>query len=85
MKLENFLDNTIKQYNLLDILDSKGFIMICVAKGMYGLSYAGIITQQLLKKRLKGHGYTQSEKKYQASGNKSHVPSVSPQLWTISP
>ena len=50
MKIENFPDDVIKQYNLLDIVDSKGFVMIRVEKGMYGLPYAGIIAQQLLEK-----------------------------------
>jgi hypothetical protein len=62
MKIENFPEDVIKQYNLLDIVDSKGFVMIRVEKGMYGLPYAGIIAQQLLEKRLRAHGYTQSDK-----------------------
>ena len=42
-KIENFPDDVIEQYKLKDIVDAKGFVMIRVEKGMYGLPYAGII------------------------------------------
>jgi hypothetical protein len=39
---------------------SDGFIYIKIQKGMYGLKQAGILAQELLKKRLNKHGYRQS-------------------------
>ena len=37
-----------------------GYIYVEVHCGMYGLPHAGLITQELLKKRLEKHGYNQS-------------------------
>ena len=62
MKLDNFPDDVIEQYNLKGKDDEKGFVILRVGKGMYGLPYAGIIAQNLLEKRLELHGYTQSDK-----------------------
>jgi len=61
MKIENFPDDVISQYKLKDIVDAKGFVMIRVEKGVYGLPYAGIIAQNLLEERLEKHGYKQSD------------------------
>jgi hypothetical protein len=62
MKLDNFPDDVIEQYGLKDKVDEKGFVILRVEKGMYGLPYAGIIAQNLLEERLELHGYTQSDK-----------------------
>ena len=62
MKLDNFPDDVIKLYNLMDKFDAKGFVILRVEKGMYGLLYAGIITQELLTKQLEKHDYFQSDK-----------------------
>jgi hypothetical protein len=35
----------------------KGFLYMEIRKGMYGLPQSGIIANQLLRKRLKPHGY----------------------------
>ena len=61
MKIDNFPDDVIKQYNLLEKVDKKGYVITRVEKGMYGLPYAGIIAQELLEKRLAEHGYRQSK------------------------
>ena len=62
MKLDNFPEDVIKQYGLMDKVDAKGFVILRVEKGMYGLPYAGIIAQKLLIERLEKHGYAQSDK-----------------------
>jgi hypothetical protein len=50
----------IDQYNLLPLV-SDGHIYIEVQKGMYGLPQAGILTNQLLARRLAIHGYHQTK------------------------
>ena len=62
MKLDNFPDDVIELYNLTDKVDAKGFVILPIEKGMYGLPYAGIIAQELLTKRLEKHDYFQSDK-----------------------
>jgi hypothetical protein len=62
MKLDNFPDDVIKQYSLLDKVNAKGFVILHVEKGIYGLPYTGIIAQKLITERLGKHGYTQSDK-----------------------
>ena len=52
MKLDNFPDDVIKEYNLMAKVDAKGHVILRVKKGMYGLPYAGIIAQKLLEGRL---------------------------------
>ncbi len=53
-------EDIIAHYKLIDIATHDGYIYCKIQKGMYGLPQAGIIAQQLLKKRLKAHGYSQS-------------------------
>ena len=48
MKIDNFPEDIIKQYNLRQKVDNKGMVTIRVKKGMYGLPDAGIIAQDLL-------------------------------------
>jgi hypothetical protein len=50
----------MKLYKLNDKATSDGLIYIKIQKGMYGLPQAGILAQELLKKRLNKHGYRQS-------------------------
>ena len=45
MKLSYFPDDVIEHYKLKDKVDTKGNLYIRVARGMYGLPYAGIIAQ----------------------------------------
>ena len=47
----------IEHYKLRGKVDKKGDVFIKVCKGMFGLPHAGLIAQQLLKKRLEAHGY----------------------------
>jgi hypothetical protein len=61
MKLDLFPDNIIEEYKLQDIVDSNCFVFCEVQRGMYGLPQAGIIAQELLEKRLRIAGYSQSK------------------------
>jgi hypothetical protein len=61
LKLSDMPDNIITHYNLLDITTPNGYVYCKIRQGMYGLLQAGIIAQELLAKRLKEHGFTQSE------------------------
>jgi hypothetical protein len=49
-------DAFLDQCNLRDKI-YKGFVYCEIRRGMYGLPQAGIIANQLLKKRLAVHGY----------------------------
>ena len=77
MKLDNFPDDVIKLYNLMDKVDAKGFVILRIEKGMYGLPYAGIIAQELLTKRLENHTTTSRVTRHQVSGLTSGGPSHS--------
>ncbi len=46
------------QYNL-DAIAVDGWVYVEIRKGMYGLPQAGILANQLLKKRLARHGYSE--------------------------
>jgi hypothetical protein len=52
-------DGIIVHYNLRDIVTPDGWVYIEIWKGMYGLPQAGILANQLLKKRLATKGYYQ--------------------------
>jgi hypothetical protein len=55
------LDNVITHYHLRDIATPNCYVYCKICQEMYWLPQAGIIAQELLAKRLKEHGYTQSE------------------------
>jgi len=61
LRLDNFPEDVIAQYNLKDIVTSNGYVYIEVRKGMYGLPQAGLLAQELLQTRLKKNGYKQSK------------------------
>ena len=61
LKLTDIPNEVIDHYNLRELATSDGYIYCEVTKGMYGLPQAGIITQELLEKRLGEHGYYQSK------------------------
>ena len=61
MKLSNFPNDDIETYGLKDKVDKNSFVLVKCVRGMYGLSHAGIITQELLEERLEEHGYHQSK------------------------
>ncbi len=57
MKIKDLPVEIIELYKLNDKATSDGFIYIKIQKGMDGLRQAGILAQELLKKRLNKHGY----------------------------
>ncbi len=61
LKLADMPDDVIEHYKLHDVATPDGYVYCEIRKGMYGLPQAGIIAQELLAKRLKEHGYSQSE------------------------
>jgi hypothetical protein len=61
LKLSDMPDNVIAHYQLRDIATPDGYVYCKIHQGMYGLLQAGIIVLELLAKRLKEHGYTQSK------------------------
>jgi hypothetical protein len=52
----SFLQAIIDQYHLLDLVH-KGFVLVEISHGMYGLPQAGILTHQQPVKHLATHGY----------------------------
>jgi hypothetical protein len=50
----------IQAYNLHDKI-YKGYLYVEIRKGMYGLPQAGILANQLLRKRLAPHGYSEAK------------------------
>eukprot|EP00804_Cyclotella_cryptica_P024323 CCRYP_015308-RA/>CCRYP_015308-RA protein AED:0.19 eAED:0.16 QI:0/0/0/1/0.2/0.16/6/0/899 len=60
LKLSDIPDHIIKLYKLDKLVTTDGYVYVLIQKGMYGLPQAGIITQQLLEKRLALKGYRQS-------------------------
>jgi hypothetical protein len=60
MKLADLPKEFARIYKLHDLANTNGFISIKIQKGMYGLPQAGILAQELPKKRLNKHGYCQS-------------------------
>ena len=61
LKLADMPANVIEHYKLLNVATPDGYVYCEIRKGMYGLPQAGIIAQELLAKRLKEHGYSQSK------------------------
>jgi hypothetical protein len=68
LKLSDMPDNVIPHHHLCNIATPGVYVYCKICQGMYGLPQAGIITQELLAKRLKEYGYTQSK--------------ITPGLWT---
>jgi hypothetical protein len=61
LKLSNMPEDVITHYHLLNIATPDGYVYCKICQGMYGLPQGRIIVQELLAKRLKEHGYTQSQ------------------------
>ncbi len=61
LKLSDMPEDVIEHYKLHDIANTDGYVYCEIQQGMYGLPQARIIAQELLAKRLKEHGYSQSE------------------------
>ena len=52
----------IEHYKLKDIATKDSMVYVEIQRGMYGLPQAGLLAQELLEKRLKKHGFTQSNR-----------------------
>ncbi len=61
LKLSDMLEEVITHYHLLNIATPGRYVYCKIRQGMYRLPQARIIAQELLAKRLKEHGYTQSK------------------------
>ncbi len=61
MKISNLQPNFVKAYNLINLATNNGTTYIKIQKGMYGLSLAGILAQNLLEKCLNQQSYHQSK------------------------
>ncbi len=57
----DMLEDGIEHYKLRDIATPDRYVYCEIRQGMYSLPQAGIIAQELLAKRLKEHGYSQSK------------------------
>jgi hypothetical protein len=42
----------MNEYQLHTLVDSKGFVLACIKKGMYGLLQPGMLANKLLKEQL---------------------------------
>jgi len=61
MKISDIPDEIIAEYNLKDIVEPDGSVFIEVLCSMYGLPQSGLLSNELLEKRLNSHGYFQSK------------------------
>ncbi len=61
LKITDIPDEIIKEYNLQELAKMDGYVYCKIRKGLYGLTQAGIIAQELPAKRLDKHGYHQSK------------------------
>ena len=59
LKLPEMSDDSIQEYELTKKATKDGFVYAKYCRGMYGLPQARILAQQLFKKRLGKHGYSQ--------------------------
>jgi hypothetical protein len=61
LKITDIPDEIIQEYKLMLLITQDRYIYCEITRGMYGLPQAGIIAQELLKKRLAEYGYHQSK------------------------
>jgi len=62
VKIDNIPEEIINEYKLQEKVNKQGMVCIEVTKGgMYGLTQAGLLTNELLEQRLNKHGYFQSK------------------------
>ena len=59
LKLCDIPEDVTKHYNLATKVKNDGYVYIEIRRGMYGLPQSGLLTQQLLGKRLNAEGYSQ--------------------------
>ena len=61
LNMKDIPDEIIKEYNL-QAKESNGHVYVEVRKGMYGLPQSGLLSNELLEKRLAPFGYYQSRR-----------------------
>ena len=61
IRIKDIPNEIINKYKIRDIVDEKGSIHVQANRGMYGLPQAGLLANELLKKRLNKRGYRQSK------------------------
>ena len=59
LKLCSIPEEVIKHYDLTTKAKNDGYVYIEIRRGMYGLPQSGLLSQQLLEKRLNSEGYNQ--------------------------
>ena len=62
MNIRDFPDDVIERYKLNKLVNKDGMVFVEIRRGMYGLPQAGLLSQELLEKRLNKHGYVQSDR-----------------------
>ena len=60
LKLSDLPEDFVERYNLEPKADKNRQIYVKIRRGMYGLSQAGLLAQQLIEERLNAKGYSQS-------------------------
>ena len=60
LKLNDLPEYFVERYNLKPKSDNNRQIYVEIRRGIYGLSQAGLLAQQLLEERLNVKGYSQS-------------------------
>ena len=60
LKFSDPPDIMVQHYNLAEKNTRDGYVYVEIKEGVYGLPQAGLITQQLLEKRLNNKGYRQN-------------------------
>ncbi|KAL7475242.1 hypothetical protein ACHAW6_003007, partial [Cyclotella cf. meneghiniana] len=61
LKLSYIPEEIITKYHLHHITEQDGTLYVLVHLGMYGLTQAGLLANELLENRLNTHGYHQSK------------------------
>ena len=61
LKLSNLHWSVVQKYNLKAKATRGGYVHMEIQRGVYGLPQVGLITQQLLEKRLNNQEYQQSK------------------------
>ena len=61
IKISDIPEEIINEYKLPDKVTPHGYVYIMATKGMYGLPQAGLVSNELMEKRLNEHGYQQSK------------------------
>ena len=61
LNIKDIPGEVIEEYKLRDIATPDGWVYTEIRQGMYGLPQAGLIAQELIKKRLGEHGYYQDQ------------------------